>query len=205
MEIQQLFGKRLQELREKKGETQQQLADAISITRQSLSRYEAAERTMNIELLVKVATHFNVTTDFLLGLSNVKSTELSIKNACEVTGLTEDAARFLSELNVDGVPKLLSIMLTRTQVSIEMFRLLILYCAEYASPLTHRKSHKIGKIFIHDSDLLRIYKSLTLDEFSKLLELTAKVYNDIPEDEDFERTMTHGLSQCEMDLEDEIE
>ena len=44
------FGERLLALREERKETQQQLADAIGITRQSLSRYETNERTPNIDL-----------------------------------------------------------------------------------------------------------------------------------------------------------
>ena len=86
--------KRIIELRESKGETQQELADAINITRQSLSRYELATRTINIDVLGKLAQHFNVTTDYLMGLSDVKSTEQDMKIACEVTGLSEKAMQF---------------------------------------------------------------------------------------------------------------
>ncbi len=63
------FSKRLIYLRDKKGITQQELADNLNITRQSLSLYEKAERTINIELLAKIADFFNVSTDYLLGLS----------------------------------------------------------------------------------------------------------------------------------------
>lgn len=83
--------KRIVELREEKGETQQELADAIGITRQSLSRYEIAARTINVDVLGALARHFEVSADYLLGLSDVKSTEQDMKVACEVTGLTEKA------------------------------------------------------------------------------------------------------------------
>ena len=43
------FSKRLIQLREQRGITQQELADKLKITRQSLSLYEKAERTINIE------------------------------------------------------------------------------------------------------------------------------------------------------------
>ena len=83
--------KRIVSLREEKGETQQELANAIGITRQSLSRYEIAARTVSVEVLGALAQHFNVSADYLLGLSDVRSTEQDIQTACEVTGLSEKA------------------------------------------------------------------------------------------------------------------
>ena len=61
------FSKHLIYLRDKKGITQQELADNLNITRQSLSLYEKAERTINIELLAKIADFFNVSTDYYIG------------------------------------------------------------------------------------------------------------------------------------------
>jgi len=86
------FGERLLKLREERNETQQQLADAIGITRQSISRYETNDRTPNIDLVYNIAKHYNVSADYLLGLSDVKSTEQDMKVACEVTELSEKAA-----------------------------------------------------------------------------------------------------------------
>lgn len=83
--------KRIVSLREEKGETQQELANAIGITRQSLSRYEIAARTVSVEVLGALAQHFGVSADYLLGLSDVRSVEQDMQTACEVTGLTEKA------------------------------------------------------------------------------------------------------------------
>lgn len=90
--------KRIVSLREEKGETQQELANAIGITRQSLSRYEIAARTVNAEVLGALARHFGVSADYLLGLSDVRSTEQDIRTACEVTGLTEETIKSLQTL-----------------------------------------------------------------------------------------------------------
>jgi len=84
------FSKRLILLREQHGITQQELADQLEITRQSLSLYEKAERTINIELLAKIADFFNVTTDYLMGRTEVSSMEADIQIACKVTGLKND-------------------------------------------------------------------------------------------------------------------
>lgn len=90
--------KRIVSLREEKGETQQELANAIGITRQSLSRYEIAARTVNAEVLGALARHFDVSADYLLGLSDVRSTEQDMKTACEVTGLSEKAVLSLCKI-----------------------------------------------------------------------------------------------------------
>lgn len=90
MDYMEKVSKRIVSLREEKGETQQELADAIGITRQSLSRYEIATRTINIEVLGALAQHFDVSADYLLGLSDVRSTEQDMQAACEMTGLSEE-------------------------------------------------------------------------------------------------------------------
>ncbi len=93
MDIRKVFGERLLNLREERGETQDQLAKAVGITRQSLSRYETNERTPNIELIYNIAKHYEVSADYLLGLSDVKSLDNRVQAACEVTGLSEYAIK----------------------------------------------------------------------------------------------------------------
>ena len=90
--------KRIVELREELGETQQQLADAIGITRQTLARYEISMRTMNTDILRNLAQHFGVSSDYILGLSDVRSTDQDMKTACEVTGLSQRAVENIAEI-----------------------------------------------------------------------------------------------------------
>ena len=64
---------RLKELRIGRGLTQQQLADEIKCTRQAYSRYELGEREPDYETLIMFANFYNVTTDYILGLSDKKN------------------------------------------------------------------------------------------------------------------------------------
>ncbi|MCM1227422.1 MAG: helix-turn-helix transcriptional regulator [Clostridium sp.] len=64
------FSKRLKELRQNAGLTQQQLAERIWVTKACISYYELSERDPSPEILVKIAKAFHVTTDYLLGLEN---------------------------------------------------------------------------------------------------------------------------------------
>ena len=83
------FASNLIKLREENNMTQEQFAKKIGITRQSLSLYEKAERTINIDVLTTITKKFDVSADYLLGLSEVRSVDSNIKVACEVTGLSE--------------------------------------------------------------------------------------------------------------------
>ena len=91
------FAKRLIALREQNNITQQQLAEKLNISRQSLSLYEKAERTINIELLAQIADIFSVSTDYLLGRSDTASMNEDLQTACNVTGLSENSIKMLSK------------------------------------------------------------------------------------------------------------
>ena len=64
---------RIKQLREKRGLIQEILAAELGITQQMLSKYERDVTLIKVYILKKIATYFNVTTDYLLGFSDVKS------------------------------------------------------------------------------------------------------------------------------------
>ena len=63
---------RIKQLREKRGLIQEILAAELGITQQMLSKYERDLTLIKVDILKKIATYFNVTTDYLLGVSDVK-------------------------------------------------------------------------------------------------------------------------------------
>ena len=63
---------RIKSLREKRGLIQELLATELGITQQMLSKYERDISIIKVDVLKKLAGYFNVTTDYLLGLSDVK-------------------------------------------------------------------------------------------------------------------------------------
>ena len=71
------FGMRLKELRTQAGLTQKQLADQIGITKSVVSFYELRERTPSPEVLVKLATVFHVSSDYLLGIEKGRSIDIT--------------------------------------------------------------------------------------------------------------------------------
>ena len=68
MEI--ILGKRLKELREEKGLTQKQLAEQLNLNSVTYLHYEKAQREPPLAVLAQMALFFDVTTDYLLGLTD---------------------------------------------------------------------------------------------------------------------------------------
>lgn len=63
---------RIKNLREKRGIIQEILAAELGITQQMLSKYEKDVTVIKVDILKRLAEYFNVTTDYLLGMSDVK-------------------------------------------------------------------------------------------------------------------------------------
>lgn len=68
---------RIRELRQELGWRQADLAEKLSTKRQTVARYETGERGLDIETIKRLCEIFGVTSDYLLGLSEVRSFEIS--------------------------------------------------------------------------------------------------------------------------------
>ncbi len=63
---------RLKELREDLDIPQRVIAEYLHIKQNTYSQYENGQRQLPIEVLVKLSTFFNVSTDYILEISNEK-------------------------------------------------------------------------------------------------------------------------------------
>ena len=68
-----MLNKRIYELRMSFGWTQVQLAQKLSVTKQTVSNWEIDNIQPSIEMIIKLSRIFNVTTDYLLGLTPTNS------------------------------------------------------------------------------------------------------------------------------------
>ena len=67
---------RIQNLRKIKGISQEQLAEAIGVSRQAVSKWESEQSTPDLEKIVLMSDFFDVTTDYLLkGIEPAKEIE----------------------------------------------------------------------------------------------------------------------------------
>lgn len=76
------FGERMKKLRLEKKFTQKQLAKRVGLAISAISAYESNSRFPTYDVMVKFARIFHVSTDYLLGLDEVRRIEL--------TGLSDD-------------------------------------------------------------------------------------------------------------------
>ena len=57
---------RLKELRHAKGISQQDLADVLHVTQQSIYKYEAEKAEPDLDVIIGIAKYFDVSVDYLL-------------------------------------------------------------------------------------------------------------------------------------------
>ena len=60
------FGERLTNMRKSKGLSQEQLAQELDLTRQTISKWELDQSTPDLEYIVKLSDFYGVTTDHLI-------------------------------------------------------------------------------------------------------------------------------------------
>ena len=66
-----MVGERLAEIRKDHGDTQQELADKLQVTKFTVSNWEQEKSEPYHEILVKICRLYGVSADYLLGLSDV--------------------------------------------------------------------------------------------------------------------------------------
>ena len=75
-----MLSQRIHELRTARGISQVKLGEILGVSKQSVSNWENDNILPSVEMLIKLAKFFNVSTDYLLGLDS--------DNVIDVTGLT---------------------------------------------------------------------------------------------------------------------
>ena len=98
----QVFSERLSALMKDRGATQQDLADALGVKRQTISLYKSGQSMPDAKMLRDISLYFGVSSDFLIGLSDIKSFGLHQRMACELTGLSDEAVTRVIALGAPG-------------------------------------------------------------------------------------------------------
>ncbi len=65
-----IFGERLREVRKESGESREDLGKAIGVRISQISEMENGKKGTTLERLVILCRHYNVSADYLLGLSD---------------------------------------------------------------------------------------------------------------------------------------
>lgn len=85
----------IKKLRAERELTQNDLAKMMNCNRQKIADWERGKSTPSAEDLILLSKKFNVSTDYLLGISDVPTTDKDLQFICDYTGLNEDSIKNL--------------------------------------------------------------------------------------------------------------
>lgn len=105
-----VFGEKIVEQRKRKGITQQELADALNISRSTLAGYEAENKKPSYKVLVRIAEYFGVTVDYLLRSTDTQDFGIcdcgnTIKELRTEAGMTQEELGMLLNVQNAAVSK----------------------------------------------------------------------------------------------------
>lgn len=81
-----MFNEILQELRKDKNMNQTDMAKILNTTQRTVSNWETGRNEPPYEILIKYAKYFNVSVDYILGLTKEQNTNYKIKNNISIKG-----------------------------------------------------------------------------------------------------------------------
>ena len=102
VEYDSIFATRLRELMESHKTTQKELAEMVGTTRQAISQYADGSVQPNVEKLYKMASYFKVSSDWLIGMNDIQSSNIDDIAINKRLGLTQEAIEYLIFLNENG-------------------------------------------------------------------------------------------------------
>ncbi|ANY70442.1 hypothetical protein BBD42_31050 [Paenibacillus sp. BIHB 4019] len=106
-----MLGERIAALRKKRGLSQYELAERLGFSRGKLANYEQGTRQPDYDTLNKIATFFEVTTDFLLGRSDETNKQIVpyqlLEETSEIDEKLSEALRNLTDEHKDLLLRLI--------------------------------------------------------------------------------------------------
>ena len=90
-----VFPTRLRELMYLTKTTQKALGEVLQVSRQMISQYCSGASTPDWKAIAAMAKHFDVSADYLLGLTDVQKPEMDFRAVCDYTGLSCEAVEVI--------------------------------------------------------------------------------------------------------------
>lgn len=85
-----MFGEKIRSLRKSYGLSQSELSRRLNVTKQAVSNWENNNILPSIDMLIRIANFFSVSSDYLLGLDN--------RHYIQVEGLTLEEISHIQQL-----------------------------------------------------------------------------------------------------------
>lgn len=78
--------------------TREQIADKVQCDTSTITKYYNGDRCPKADVIIKLAKLFNVSTDYLLGITRTATTDKDMRFICDYTGLDEKTVKILNTL-----------------------------------------------------------------------------------------------------------
>lgn len=93
-----MIGKRLIQAREAKGFTQDDVASKLGVKRELVSFWEHGKRELKAGYLIEISKCLEVSTDYILGLRESKSTDVDVQAAATYLGTSDNVVDGLKDI-----------------------------------------------------------------------------------------------------------
>lgn len=98
------FPERLRKLMEEHGTSQEEIKSVLELkNRQSVTGYVDGSTVPTAEKIIAIAEYYNVSADYLLGLTDSPTVDKDMKTAIKVTGLSQKAIENILYWSVDDI------------------------------------------------------------------------------------------------------
>ena len=175
------FPSRLRDLMKANHTNQTKVAEILNLkNRQSVTGYIDGSTLPTIDKVLALAEYFHVSSDFLLGIKDVQSTNSSLQAACEYTGLTEQAAKNLCKIRDKNALTGLNLLLSSPLIEVlgdDIVRFAD-SCETYFSGdsnlVAHAKKNFPQLEILSGYDLIEHKRRQAVDRFNNLILMNSK-------------------------------
>ena len=134
--------------------TQEEIAKKINTSRQNVGNWLNGKSKPDIYALAEIANGYNVSTDYLLGRTEIKSTDTTMQAVCNYTGLNEEVIQLLLENKNGDLPEYILPCLYANNIVMSLLNHLLSQRAFYMT---------IGDL-VNTARHITLYKFLTSDK-----------------------------------------
>lgn len=96
---------RIKNLREEKDIKQEQLSKILNVQRSNISKYETGKILLREDQIINLCNFFNVSADYLLGLSSIKNSTNTEKEILDLLGIDKQKYANLSLKSQEQIKK----------------------------------------------------------------------------------------------------
>lgn len=152
------------------------LKDCLGVSAQAINQYKLGVSRPSLENLCKIADFYGVSTDYLLGLTDTKSNDTTIRAVCDYTGLSEEAIKSIvfdhNQKRRGDLFEVLDFLISESYVS--FWANLVKNCVRNIAEI-QTIGPKIGTDFVEDNTRFYMWKAMR--GFEKSLDEAVKIFS----------------------------